>query len=78
MPHAGKKVYGVVKSIQGGWKPNMWNNYPKHELEKVKFIPTFEEKMVKTENRKFTDPTASYHKDYLKAISKPKNFEDEM
>ena len=33
--HSGKKVISPVKSIQGGWKPNLFNNYPKHEISKV-------------------------------------------
>eukprot|EP01017_Pseudomicrothorax_dubius_P028926 TRINITY_DN3479_c0_g1_i1.p1 TRINITY_DN3479_c0_g1~~TRINITY_DN3479_c0_g1_i1.p1 ORF type:complete len:194 (-),score=52.40 TRINITY_DN3479_c0_g1_i1:125-706(-) len=39
--HAGKKVYGLTKSIQGGWRVNMWSNYPKFEMEKWRELPVF-------------------------------------
>jgi hypothetical protein len=41
----GPGVYSSKKSIQGEWRSNLWNSYPKHELEvirelpEVKFIP---------------------------------------
>lgn len=78
LPHAGKKVHGAVKSVQGGWKPNMWNLFPKHELEKIKIIPEFNEKVIEYENKRFTDPTATYQKDYLKAVLKPKGYQDSL
>ena len=31
-----------VDSVQGGWKPNMWGNYPKHMLGKVNQYPAIE------------------------------------
>jgi hypothetical protein len=33
------RVISVKKSVQGGWKPNMWGNYPQHKLGKVEQIP---------------------------------------
>ena len=36
----------------GGWKPNLWNNYPQHRLEHVKEVPTFDKELTS----KFFDP----------------------
>lgn len=36
---SGPRVYHPVKSIQGKWMPNMFNTYPKAELETVYHIP---------------------------------------
>lgn len=33
------RVISRTKSVQGGWKPNMWGVYPKHELGKVEQLP---------------------------------------
>jgi hypothetical protein len=30
-------------TLLGIWKPNMWGTYPKHQLEKYKEIPPFEQ-----------------------------------
>lgn len=50
----------------------MWKTYPLHEFEKVKIIPPFEGELVATPNKKYTDPYAVYHKDYLEAQFKKK------
>lgn len=42
----GEGVYGVKKSVQGPWRANMWNNYPSHELERIRIPPTFSEKFT--------------------------------
>lgn len=36
---SGPRVYHPVSSVQGKWMPNMFNTYPKAELEKVHHIP---------------------------------------
>ena len=35
----GPRVYHPIKSVQGQWMPNMFNTYPKAELQKVHHIP---------------------------------------
>jgi hypothetical protein len=40
--HSSKKVVSANKSIQGPWRDNMWNNYPKHMLEHKRKIPYVE------------------------------------
>jgi hypothetical protein len=49
MGHAGKKVFSTKTSIQGKWRENMWDSYPRHEMEKFEWIspPQFETKEVK-------------------------------
>lgn len=49
LQHAGKKVYTAKKSIQGGWKENMWDQYPQHEMERFEWFypPEFLKKEVK-------------------------------
>ena len=32
-------MISTTKSVQGGWKPNMWNNYPQHMMGKVRQLP---------------------------------------
>lgn len=36
---SGNRVFGAKKSIQGIWKPNMFNNYPLASLERIHYIP---------------------------------------
>jgi large subunit ribosomal protein L43 len=36
---SGTRVYQPVQSVQGQWMPNMFNTFPKAELEKVHHIP---------------------------------------
>jgi len=36
---SGPRVYHPIKSVQGQWMPNMFNTFPKAELEKVYHIP---------------------------------------
>lgn len=36
---SGKRVYGVINSIQGKWQPNIFNKYPIAEFEKKHKIP---------------------------------------
>lgn len=56
----------------------MWNNYPKHELEKIKILKPFEVEREIKENRKVTNPKASYQKDYMNEIFKiKKNMDDQ-
>jgi hypothetical protein len=33
------RVIRSTKSVQGGWKPNMWGSYPLHELGSVRQLP---------------------------------------
>jgi hypothetical protein len=33
------RVITRTKSVQGGWKPNMWGSYPRHEMGKVSQMP---------------------------------------
>jgi hypothetical protein len=40
------RVYLLIYLILGKWKPNMWNNYPAHELEHIKKIPYIDETLV--------------------------------
>ncbi|KAM3131947.1 hypothetical protein pb186bvf_015960 [Paramecium bursaria] len=42
LPHAGKKIYGIKKSIQGQWTPSLWPNYPQHEMEITRDFPPLE------------------------------------
>lgn len=42
LEHRGSGVYGLKKSIQGGWEPNMFGQYPKHALEMRKHTPEFD------------------------------------
>jgi len=44
--HNGKKVYGVTPSVQGGWRHNLWNNYPRHEFEYIREIPVFDKEFI--------------------------------
>lgn len=32
---SGVRVYHPVKSVQGKWMPNMWNTWPRAEMETV-------------------------------------------
>lgn len=57
---AGTRTYHPIKSIQGQWMPNMFNTFPKAELEKVHHIPRAhleyqEKKIVDRRNRKQHD-----------------------
>ena len=40
LQHNSVKVVGFKKSIQGQWRDNMWNQYPKHMLETHRKIPS--------------------------------------
>eukprot|EP01015_Nassula_variabilis_P018496 TRINITY_DN3019_c0_g1_i5.p1 TRINITY_DN3019_c0_g1~~TRINITY_DN3019_c0_g1_i5.p1 ORF type:complete len:174 (+),score=4.37 TRINITY_DN3019_c0_g1_i5:113-634(+) len=64
LSHSGDKVYGSNKSIQGGWKSNMWNTYPLHELERIRIIPPPPEGMVPTIKTP-PNPELRYHKNYI-------------
>lgn len=39
LKHNSIKVMGSKKSIQGEWKDNLWEQYPKHLLETQREIP---------------------------------------
>lgn len=58
----------------------MWNNYPKHELEKIKILPPFEEynKDEKEEIMRPANPKAVSHKDLKKHVFKVKSWFDEI
>ena len=66
-------MYHPVSSVQGKWMPNMFNTFPKAELEKVHHIPraNFEEKEKRIRDRRFRkekdDANTLLHFDDFKA-----------
>jgi len=66
--HSGKKVYGSIKSIQGGWKPNMWSDYPRFELEYKKEIPTFDKEIRVIEKDRLGEEKKLRHRDEVNAF----------
>ena len=60
----------------GGWKANLWNNYPQHKLEYVRIPPTFDEEFT----TKHFDPVklARYRdlKDKINELYKDKEAHD--
>jgi len=39
MAASGTRIYHPIHSVQGKWMPNMFNTYPRAELETVHHIP---------------------------------------
>lgn len=63
--HSGAKVISSNKSIQGGWKPNMWGNAQMFELEKLRELPDMPKiEMRKNKERKPKSFEESY-REYL-------------
>ena len=52
----------------------MWNNYPSHDLQRIKSLPFLDETLKEVENK--LDDKRVYKKDYIKAISKSRGWED--
>ena len=56
----------------------MWNNYPKHELERVTIIPQLDLEAEMKENIKFSKPLAESQKDYYNAVFKERKTMDDV
>ena len=44
--------------ILGGWRHNLWNNYPRHEFEYIRELPVFDKEFVST----YKDPVLEARK----------------
>ena len=62
----------ILETI-GGWKPNMWNNFPKFEMEKIKQLPIFTKEPRIIEHDKVAESKKIYHKDPISHFLKKSN-----
>lgn len=59
----------------------MWENYPQHELERIKILPPFEEFINKeeiNENLRIKNPNASSQRDKINRIFREKKWLEEI
>ena len=56
-------MFGIRESIQGKWTPDLWNQDPKHELEKQVVLPLFIEDMTPFHKSKRPDEMENTNED---------------
>lgn len=79
MEHNGFKVTSFNKSIQGGWKPNMFSNVNVHKMQHFIPLPAFNPEVVLKEKgiMKRVKPKAEKHvSDHVVANYKEKDYFD--